>query len=161
MHLENCPQPSSDALDAIHNCTPTGTHAWEIQHEGSNWVTYFSCSTTNLVWKQVFSHSDYDSHLNRSWPNGWPDMEAFTHRYACLPNTTCFAKWRREGFMVETHSNFQYAMSDGGTNWTSDMTYTVCREDTSFRWDGKRQGTGQPITWAIENDPTHEVGCKP
>lgn len=161
--LENCPTPGGAALSAIQSCSPTGTHGWKIQHEASNWVTYFACDTTppNPTWVQVFSHSDYDSNLNTHWTHGWPDMEAFSHRYACLTTRDCPTKWRREGFMVEQHSNFQYATSDGGAAWTSTMAYTVCRKDTSYRWDGARVGTGLPITWHIVEDPTHTVGCKP
>ena len=149
--LDNCPLPSSAVTQALAACTPTGTHGWKLQHEGSSWVAYFLCDTaaTPQNWLQVFTHADF------GWASGWPDVEGFNQGLKCGGRTAPTSCWRREGFMGETHSNFQWR--DGGGGWNA-VAFGVCRVDRSVRWDAKQLTTPPPISIQIfENH--RATGC--
>jgi Concanavalin A-like lectin/glucanases superfamily len=148
LQLRSCTGPSATVAQALSTCTPTGTHGWKLQHVGTNWVGYFLCDTTTQNWLQVFSHPDVGT------SSGWPDVEGFNQGYKCGTRTTTNC-WKREGFMAETHSKFQWLNAAGA--WNS-VSFGLCRIDRSLRWDARVSVATPPISIQIFQN-IRATGC--
>jgi len=148
LQLRSCTGPSATVATALSTCTPTGTHGWKLQHVGTTWVGYFLCDTATQNWLRVFSHPDVGT------SSGWPDVEGFNQGYKCGTRTTTNC-WKREGFMGETHSNFQWLNSAGTWN---PVSFGVCRIDRSLRWDGRVSVATPPISIQIFQN-IRATGC--
>lgn len=130
-------------------CTTVGTHAYKVQHVGSNWIGYFSCSTTSINWVEIARHNDSGSGPGGRWTSGRPDVEGFVRGVKCGATVARANCWKREATMSETHSHFQWIDGSGLHN----VPYARCRFDTSYRWNGRRLTTTPPISVDIFQDP--------